>query len=79
MMGGKLYKEEAYHVNIVDSTAAGDAYIGALISRMIENDDFKNCMNYASRVAALTITKVGAQQSIPYKNEVEDYFKKEGI
>lgn len=79
MLEGKLYKEAAYAVKIVDSTAAGDAYIGGLISELVKNTGFKNCMNYASKVAALTITKVGAQQSIPYMNEVEDYFKKEGI
>lgn len=79
MVDEKLYKEAAYPVKIVDSTAAGDAYIGGLLSKLVKNDDFKNCMNYASKVAALTITKVGAQQSIPYLNEVEDYFKKEGI
>ena len=37
----------------------------------------KEAMEFATRVAALTVTRRGAQTSIPYKTEVENYFKEE--
>ena len=37
----------------------------------------KEAMEFATRVAALTVTRIGAQASIPYKEEVEQYFKEE--
>lgn len=61
---------DAYTVNVVDTTAAGDTYIGALVARLSQQDSLPNAMQYASAAAALTITKKGAQQSIPSKEEV---------
>jgi ribokinase len=78
ILNGKLHKVSAYDVEIIDTTAAGDAYIGALISKMVKDMDLVECMDYASKVSSLTITKTGAQQSIPYISEVEKYFKKGG-
>lgn len=70
-----IHRLQAYKVEPVDTTAAGDAYIGALISKMAQGIELTECMDYASKVSALTITKVGAQQSIPRIDEVEEFFK----
>ncbi|MEG0329429.1 MAG: ribokinase [Longicatena sp.] len=63
-------------VETVDTTAAGDSYIGALCSCLARNIDIKDALTYASKVAALTVTRKGAQVSIPYKQEVEKYFRR---
>lgn len=64
-------------VTAVDTTAAGDSYIGALCRYMIYEKDFLEGLRFASDVAALTVTKKGAQISIPDFNEVKEYFKED--
>lgn len=64
-------------VNAVDTTAAGDSYIGALCRYLIYEKDFLEGLRFASDVAALTVTKKGAQISIPNFNEVKEYFKED--
>lgn len=72
-----IVQVDSYSVPNVDTTAAGDAYIGALASALVQGNELEECMRFATKTAALTITKQGAQQSIPYRNEIEAYFKEE--
>lgn len=67
---GKSHKVDSHKVETVDTTAAGDTYIGALASCLVRGEDLKESMALATKAAALTITKRGAQQSIPYLNDV---------
>lgn len=66
---------ESKKVKAVDTTAAGDSYIGALCSYLVEDKNFIEGLNFASLVAAITVTREGAQVAIPTKNEVMEYFK----
>ena len=72
---GKLQHIDSRKVKAVDTTAAGDSYIGALCRYIVYDKDFIEGLRFASDVAALTVTKEGAQVAIPYLNEVEEYFK----
>ncbi len=65
----------AHKVRTVDTTAAGDTFIGALACRLEEGDDFFNACSYANYAAALTVTRRGAQQSMPNALEVELFIK----
>ena len=67
---GQYFKVNGYKVNVVDTTAAGDTYIGAFVTGLSEGFSISKAMDYASKAAALTVTKQGAQQAIPYKNEL---------
>ena len=69
------FSQEAFLVDVKDTTAAGDTYIGALISQLIKDNDIKKAMLYATVASTLAIQKYGAQSSIPNKNEVEDFLK----
>lgn len=76
------FKEEVLFVasrdvETVDTTGAGDSYIGALCSCLAADQDILSSLQFSTKVAALTVTRRGAQHSIPYKKEVEDYFKEE--
>ncbi len=65
----KLVK--AFKVNAVDTTAAGDTFLGALVSRL--NKDFSNLEEsiiYASKASSLAVQKVGAIPSIPTEKQV---------
>ncbi|SMD09383.1 ribokinase [Lentzea albidocapillata] len=55
---------------VVDTTGAGDAFAGALSARLAEGDDLVQAARYAAKVAALSVTKVGAQPSYPTAAEV---------
>lgn len=74
-IGDELVMVDSYSVPNVDTTAAGDAYIGALASALVRGGNLESCMRFATKAAALTITKPGAQQSIPTLPDIEAYFK----
>ncbi|QIK69635.1 ribokinase [Erysipelothrix sp. HDW6C] len=66
----KFVVVDAIQTQAVDTTAAGDTYIGALTSQLSQSIDIDEAMKYASKAAALTVSKMGAQTSIPYKKDL---------
>lgn len=64
---------DAYKVKAVDTTAAGDSFIGGFISSYIQNSDVAQAVDRGQRTAALAIQKVGAQSSLPTKEEVDRF------
>ncbi|WFA10405.1 ribokinase [Tissierella sp. Yu-01] len=69
--GNEFFK--AYNVNVVDTTAAGDSFIGGFLTSFIEDRDIKKAINMGQKTAALAIQKVGAQSSLPNREEVENF------
>ncbi|MCT4688574.1 ribokinase [Vallitalea sp.] len=65
----------SFNVKSIDSTAAGDAFNAALAIKLIESDDIEDGLKYSNAVGALVTTKLGAQTSLPFKNEVEAFMK----
>ena len=61
-----------------DATGAGDAFIGAVISQILinSNKDIRDIVRYANIVGGMTTTKVGALESIPTSDEVNDFILK---
>lgn len=55
----------------VDTTSAGDSFIGALCVRLSLGADIERAIEYATRAAALTVSRAGASISIPYASELE--------
>lgn len=60
-------------VEAVDTTAAGDSYVGALAYALASDLDINEAMKFATKVAAITVTKEGAIPSLPTYEEVERY------
>jgi len=60
-------------VRVVDSTAAGDAFTGALAYAVARKDDINDAATFANAVAALSVTRTGAQPSMPTMSEVEAF------
>ncbi|MEJ5252840.1 MAG: ribokinase [Chthonomonadetes bacterium] len=63
----------AYPVKAIDTTAAGDAFAGALAVALAEGKGVDQAVQFAQRVAGLSVTRLGAQPSLPYRAEVETF------
>jgi ribokinase len=65
----------SYKVNPVDTTGAGDAFNGALAVALARGNSLQDAVLFANAVAALTITRSGAQSSLPTKAVVEKFIR----
>lgn len=79
---GCVYNDEdavefagVYPVDAVDSTAAGDSFIGGLCAKLGEGCSMKEAVAYASAVSAITVSRHGAGVSIPTAAETEAFIK----
>lgn len=61
----------ALKVEAIDTTAAGDSYIGGLLYQLSMGKSMKEAMFFATSVAAYTVTKFGAQSSLPTYEDLE--------
>ena len=57
-------------VRAVDSTAAGDVFCGALVVALSEGRNAWEAVNFANKAASISVTRLGAQASAPYRNEI---------
>ena len=64
-----------YKVRPVDSTAAGDAFNGAFASSLIQGNDAVASARWACAVAAVSVTRQGAQPSMPTRAEVREFLE----
>jgi len=64
-------------VNTVDTTAAGDAFAGALAYSLQRNWNEDKIYKFANKVAAISVTNLGAQSSLPTIKEVNSFSEKE--
>lgn len=69
----------AYPVDVVDTTAAGDAFIGGLAAQLLKSDDLPAAVRYGCACGALAATKLGAQPSLPTRDEVEKFLNQPPI
>ena len=61
----------AIKTKAVDTTSAGDSFIGALCVRLSMGDETERAIEYATRVSSITVSRAGASDSIPYAYEIE--------
>ncbi len=66
----------AVKVDAVDTTAAGDAFTGALAVGLAQGQTLRDAAFFANHVAALSVTRMGAQSSMPTRHEVERFIRK---
>ncbi|TAH53425.1 MAG: ribokinase [Chloroflexota bacterium] len=62
-----------FQVQVVDTTAAGDAFVGALGVALAREQDWETSLRTASAAGALAATKLGAQPSLPTRAELEEF------
>ena len=69
----EMIHQKAFSAKVVDTTAAGDTFIGAFCLKM--NEGLKNAVTFATAASSITVSRAGASESIPSKEEVEEKLK----
>lgn len=77
-MAQENYHIPSYKVKAIDTTAAGDSYVGALATALAEGKTMLDSAKFAAAAAALSVTRVGAQPALPWKDEVAHFIAKQG-
>ncbi|WP_437222337.1 ribokinase [Planctomicrobium sp. SH661] len=67
--GGRLHP--AFKTTVVDTTAAGDSFIGALAVRWVETGDLDEAVRWGNAAGAMTASRLGAQPSIGHRAEIQ--------
>ena len=68
------FKVGIHKVKAVDPTAAGDSFIGGVIRILADGKEIKEAMEFGAKIGAITVTREGAQSSLPTWEEVEFRF-----
>ncbi|MDP4089485.1 MAG: ribokinase [Bacillota bacterium] len=81
VLAGRNHMERipAYQVKAVDTTAAGDSFIGAFASKLrgpeLDYNDLKEAVIFGNKAAALAVQREGAQPSIPSLKEITEAYR----
>ena len=71
----------AFKVNAIDTTAAGDSFIGGLSSKLdvksLNKENLIKAVTFGNEVSSIAVQRKGAQPSIPYLKEVEEVYGEE--
>ncbi|AUV04308.1 ribokinase [Phytobacter ursingii] len=67
-----------FKVKAIDTIAAGDTFNGALMTALLENRALDEAIRFAHAAAAIAVTRKGAQPSVPWRNEIDDFLAKQG-
>ncbi len=67
---GAEYVVPSPPIRAVDTTAAGDAFVGALVARLADGASPEDALHFATAAGALACTRAGAQTSLPTRDEI---------
>ncbi|MDR1096802.1 MAG: ribokinase [Tannerella sp.] len=67
---GSFETVDAFKVQAVDTTAAGDVFNGALCAALLEGQSLTEAVRFACKAASISVTRNGARESAPYRNEI---------
>ncbi|MCD6310211.1 MAG: ribokinase [Candidatus Eremiobacteraeota bacterium] len=76
---GNFFRSRGFNVKVIDTTGAGDAFHGAFIAGMLYGWDADLVMKFADAVAALSCRGMGGRSSLPDREEVLEFLKRNGI
>ena len=77
-LGAESERIPAFKVEAIDTVAAGDAFVGALAANLAEGISLRNAIRSANAAAAISVTRPGAQPSLPRKTEVATFLQQIG-
>lgn len=71
--GAQQLQIDAHKMDVVDTTAAGDTFVGYLVAGYLQGHDAEQAMAFATAASALAVTRMGAQTSIPLLHDVVEF------
>ncbi|MBR2671022.1 MAG: ribokinase [Mogibacterium sp.] len=75
---GQVYRQKAYKADVVDTTAAGDTFLGYFVAGLINGDDMQTILKTASAASSIAVSIMGAAASVPTVDKVKEYLKNIG-
>lgn len=75
---GQGQRIPGFHVQAVDTIAAGDTFNGALITALLEQQPMAQAVRFAHAAAAIAVTRPGAQPSVPWREEIDRFLQQQG-
>jgi len=72
---GDVHHQPAFQVEAVDTTGAGDTFLGSFLAHHCHGIEITRSLRYASAASALQVTRPGAAVAIPAREEVETFLK----
>jgi len=75
---GKGQRIAGFTVKAVDTIAAGDTFNGAFITARLEGKSLHDAVRFAHAAAAIAVTRPGAQPSVPWRTEIDDFLLQQG-
>lgn len=75
---GKYRTIPSYSVECIDSTGAGDAFCGGLVTALTEGKTLEDAAVFASAVAALSVGQIGTTPSMPSRKEIDSFISERG-
>ena len=75
--GGTVFEQAAFAVTPVDTTGAGDTFLGAFLARLSEGSEAPCALRYAAAASAIQVTRPGAAAAIPDAQEVAEFMNRQ--
>ena len=72
---GTVYSQAAFRVTPVDSTGAGDTFLGAFLARLTAGEDAQSALRFAAAASAIQVTRQGAANAIPTFTETMEFLE----
>ena len=75
---GEGRRVPGFKVQAIDTIAAGDTFNGALMTALLENTPLADALRFAHAAAAIAVTRKGAQPSVPWREEIDEFLRQQG-
>lgn len=77
-VNGEGRRVPGFKVKAIDTIAAGDTFNGALVTALLEGKIMDDAIRFAHAAAAIAVTRKGAQPSVPWRKEIDEFLSQQG-
>lgn len=77
-VNGEGRRVPGFKVKAIDTIAAGDSFNGALVTALLEGKAMDDAIRFAHAAAAIAVTRKGAQPSVPWRKEIDEFLSQQG-
>ncbi|EPL3848032.1 ribokinase [Klebsiella aerogenes] len=75
---GESRRVLGFKVQAIDTIAAGDTFNGAFVTALLEGREVPDAIRFAHAAAAIAVTRKGAQPSVPWRKEIDEFLRQQG-